>query len=455
MRTNLVLMLLGVLFLQAIAQEAAPDEVPEPQEASVGQDQAENAAQPSAPESVAAAPAPVIPAEKPASPAATQQQDAVQKTSVAPTAQPAKPQEGKTAAQQPAEANKSTQQAQTAAPAGMAAASATANQEQKVVAVQPVKAAAPVEPQPIQVEQEVVNIDNIDLTDPKGNWLLKRLWWERSEALYEKIKQLVEQVIETRTVFDNQRTELERKVFTPFYQQVGIGQGELQEIISDLSRQADRYQKDKQIDLEDEAQQAAQKILALLAQEKENLEALQKNISLVVEYDHAIDEALIKLREQINIARRYEAQAWNAFKEIARELSDKRAAELYYTIKTLKENISNINDYIKNPFAKYFVELVQKVKSQVDIISASVQSLKEKGIDLKAEAEKLDQQSSQSQPETSDKQEQEEQGFLGLIWSWISWPFIKIVEGFGFVFGGLFDGMRGIFGSTPATQDEE
>lgn len=461
MRTYLVLTMLAVSFWQNVAQETAPDEVAPPQAIESEQSQVSTtaqavpAAQPAAP---VAAPAAAL-AAKPAVPAVVAKPAVAQPaTPVAPAVKPTvKTEQDKKPAAVPA-ANVAAQTAPQAkaqpATAPAPVVSAPASQDLPPTPQPAAAVATPVDSQPIQVEQEVVNIDNIDLTDPKGNWLLKRLWWERSETLYEKIKQLVEQVIETRTVFDNQRTELERKVFAPFYQQVGIGQGELQEIISDLSKQADRYQKDKKIDIDDHVQQASQKIMALLAQEKENLETLQKNISLVVEYDHAIDEALIKLREQINIARGYEAQAWNSFKEIARELSDKRAAELYYTIKTLKDNITNINDYIKNPFAKYFVELVQKVKSQVDIISASVQSLKEKGIDLKAEADKLDQQTP-AIPQDSDEQEQEAQGLLGTILSWITWPLVKVADGLSFIFGGIYDGVRGMFGSGSSTEDVE
>ena len=246
-----------------------------------------------------------------------------------------------------------------------------------------------VQPTIAEVEQgEIVDIDTIDLAEPKGNWLLKRQWWERAEAIYQKIKQQVEQIFETRPGFDNQRTELERKVFAPFYQQVGIGQGELKEILSDLSRQVEQHEKNKTPATEQEEHN----LIFKLALEKENLNKLQHDIELVVNYDYAIEDALIKLREQMNLARSYEKQAWNNFKEIARELSDRKAYELFYAMKGFSKNVANINDYIKNPFAQYFMELVKKVKDQVEIIKTSVQGLKEKGIDLKLEADKIEMQ---------------------------------------------------------------
>ena len=63
---------------------------------------------------------------------------------------------------------------------------------------QPQPAPVPMQPAPISPEQpeqdeiEIKGIDTVDINEPKGNWLYKRIWWEKAERTYEKIKQLTD-----------------------------------------------------------------------------------------------------------------------------------------------------------------------------------------------------------------------------------------------------------------------
>src|SRR5438105_2755246 len=57
----------------------------------------------------------------------------------------------------------------------------------------PVEAKPPVE----QIKPE--GIDTVSLEDPQGNWLFKKIWWERAETLYGKIREAVTSIWESRT----------------------------------------------------------------------------------------------------------------------------------------------------------------------------------------------------------------------------------------------------------------
>jgi len=81
---------------------------------------------------------------------------------------------------------------------------------------------------------EPAGIDTVSLEDGQGNWLFKRIWWERAQDLYEKIRERVNAVWESRTRFFVQRNELDRSVLDPFYMSIGMGQGELQIILNEL-----------------------------------------------------------------------------------------------------------------------------------------------------------------------------------------------------------------------------
>src|SRR5579872_3599284 len=55
------------------------------------------------------------------------------------------------------------------------------------------------------VPSSPIGIDTVSLEEPQGNWLFKRIWWERAEERYEKIRNLVTAIWESRTQFFNKR----------------------------------------------------------------------------------------------------------------------------------------------------------------------------------------------------------------------------------------------------------
>ncbi len=83
-------------------------------------------------------------------------------------------------------------------------------------------------------EDEVMGIDTVDIADPQGNWLYKRVWWERAEAKFEKIREAVNKVLEVRSGFFAKRAELDKNVLDTLYIKIDISQGELQEILKEL-----------------------------------------------------------------------------------------------------------------------------------------------------------------------------------------------------------------------------
>lgn len=294
-------------------------------------------------------------------------------------------------------------------------------------------------------EDDLLKIDTIDLSEPKGNWLLKRRWWEKAQRTYEKIKQQVEAIFESRMFFYNQRADLDRNVFANFYQQVGVGEGELQVIVSELIARLEQEDASKQ-------SPEAKRYLSLLRAEKEKLISLQNKIDLVVEYDRSMNDALIKLREQINITRRYEQQAWNNFKQIAVELSDKRAHELFYVIKGLSKNIADISHWITKPYNDYFLKLLKALKQEIAHVKSMLQELKEKGIDVKQDIDEyLHEQSQKAEQEDQEIEEEEEQTFLQKTANIVAWPFVTLWNGL----KSLGSQVAGFFGYVQEHEENE
>lgn len=283
----------------------------------------------------------------------------------------------------------------------------------------------PLEDIPSPEDQEL-GIDTVDLQDPSGNWLYKRIWWEKAESRYDKIKTAVNTILDSRMYFFEQRVNLDRSLFDPFYISLGLSRGELQESVVYLIEQLNNSGTHKQ-----SKEQEKKSVISLLLSEQKNIETLQQQVEAISKIDHAIDEALTKLMNQINLSRTYEQEAWQYLRSIAQELSDKAARDHYYAMDTSWKNIKNIQRYIEGEFASHFNALVSEAKKQTELVSQSVKQLKEKGIDLKnmvrgvIENDDLEQDENELEQDENDEQSA---SWISKLMSFILWPFHKIVS---------------------------
>ncbi|MFI5332768.1 MAG: hypothetical protein ACHQVS_01570 [Candidatus Babeliales bacterium] len=306
-----------------------------------------------------------------------------------------------------------------------------------------------------QIADEPQGIDTISLQEGSGNWLYKRIWWEKAEAKYETIKVLVDRILEAQMIFFARRAELARTVFDPFYINAGIGRGELEEILNYLIEQMNAQQQ-KQGDLNEEERA----FLSIMNKEKETLDQLKLDMDAINKLDSAVDESLGKLMEQLNLCRSYERRAWDDFKSIAKELSDKRARELYYSMVTCEENINAIGQYFKHDFTGYFDQLGTLAQENIGRIQSAINALKEKGIDFKKKAQELEKKDEHAERERrireQEEKEREEQEaaaantWYGWIMSWFSsaWDAISLLV------GGAYSSIRGLFGSSSSEEAE-
>jgi len=256
------------------------------------------------------------------------------------------------------------------------------------------------EPEELKEELEALTTD--DLKNPQGNWLFKRIWGEKAQVSYEKIKKLVGEIIDSRMQFFAQRNELDRTVLDPFYVAIGIGQGELQELLAYLTEELDK-ERQKDGVLSDQEKD----LLNKLGSEKQELQKLKASVDAITKLDEAIDDALAKLMEQINVCRGHEKKSWDNLKSIAKELSDKVARDLFYTMETAWDDVKKVDGYIKNEFTSHFNQLMSKTKEQVGTVKTQLQALKEKGIDFKKQLRTLDEQEEKALKEQQVRSEQE------------------------------------------------
>ena len=220
---------------------------------------------------------------------------------------------------------------------------------------------------------EIMGLDTVDLEDPQGNWLFKRVWWERAEQKYEKIRALVTQIMEQRSGFFTKRSELDKNVLDPFYIEIGFKQGELKQkvddLIADIKNEKNRNSSDTEY-------------FEKLQNNKKELESLSTDIEKVTKQDQAVERAIMQLVDQINKLHNYEQQAWQDFKDIARVLDDKKARELFYKVDNAWQNVQKVQEYIEKTFTGSFDTLIQDISKQITRIKDQIDALKEQGIVL-------------------------------------------------------------------------
>ncbi|HTM06400.1 MAG TPA: hypothetical protein VL201_04105 [Patescibacteria group bacterium] len=231
---------------------------------------------------------------------------------------------------------------------------------------------------------EKVGIDTLNLPDPQGNWLYKSIWYERAQERYENIRKLVDFIWDFKNSFTEKRTELDRTILDPFYINLGLRMGELQEVLSALVNKFDA-ERNKDGDLNVQERSLLQEVKS----EQLLIENLHNQVKVVTELDHRIDDSLDRLMEQLGKVRAYERDAWNNFKKISQLLSDTKARELYYAMDIQMRNIKDIQRYLQNEFKPYFQTTIDRVAQEIKSIQQSIERLKEQGVDFKTQADVL------------------------------------------------------------------
>lgn len=299
-------------------------------------------------------------------------------------------------------------------------------------------------PPEAQVTDDIIGIDTVDLSDPAGNWLYKRIWWERAQSRYEQIQGVFDQILEMRMPFFKRRAEIDRQVLEPFYVNVGLDQAEMVGVLTKLNTLLDlEREKHKSLDERDRI------MLDKILEDKKNLEQLHKDVALLAKYDDALDEALSKLDEQVNVARSNTKQAWKAYKDIGKELNDKRARELYYTMDTYLKNTTNVAQYIQGIFRQHFGQVDKTIQDNASRIKEGLQALKEKGVDLREYTNKLDEKIKKEDAKEVEVvvEESEEEGIMNTLGSWWQSFLDMLSSGYNWIIS--------LFTGTSESSDEE
>lgn len=304
---------------------------------------------------------------------------------------------------------------------------------EKVVVLEPAEEeSVPLPPEPAEepmVEDleavEPQGIDTVDINEPEGNWLFKRIWWEKSKDLFGKIRDYVDKIVESRMHFFEERVKLDRDQIDPFYVKIGLDQGALMYQVDHLHVELQK-KREREGMLEGEDL----KFYNVLTENKVTLDQLHEAVLDIQRVDSSLDQSLQILMEQVNLARAYEGEAWQLLNQIAEELSDKKAREDYYAIATIWRNVKEIGAYITGPFAQHFVHLAESTVQRIKQIEDSLELLKEKGVEISKQEEQFHQPCELEDDGDIEEEEEEEEpaapvGLFAWVWQtvtgWFTW----------------------------------
>ncbi len=221
-----------------------------------------------------------------------------------------------------------------------------------------------------------INLDNTEF-DGGGNWLNKRIWYERSQVVFDEIRSMVNAIGDLRIQFSNEVNAVGQKIDS-FWETVDYTKGQLDDKFKEMLIRLETEQK-----LTGDLSPEERNLQVTIKQELTVVEQIGKDIKAIHDVDDKIDDTFKQALKTIDECRDYESKSWDSFKAVGKELDDKKARNIYYQMNNYKQNIDQKSNYLKTTLLPYLHNvLVAKVEMNISKINQAVATLKTKGIDL-------------------------------------------------------------------------
>ncbi len=233
---------------------------------------------------------------------------------------------------------------------------------------------------------QIVDISDTDLdkgldtlnVDSSGNWLEKRIWYQKAEQLFEVIRKNLQQSADLRMKFVHEVNQVGHSI-DAFYENINFEKGEIDEMLTAVLQDLSNQEEIRGGDLSSSERSIKSKVQV----EQKHFEVLSKDLKLIEDLDDQIDKTMMKAFKEIDTCRGLETRAWNNFKEIGLELDDKKARVLYYEMENFHKNIEQKMHYLQsNLFPYLHHQLVSKVDETISKIKSAIQIFDSKGLSL-------------------------------------------------------------------------
>lgn len=232
-----------------------------------------------------------------------------------------------------------------------------------------------------EVSLQIANVHHINLdttqVDGGGNWLNKRIWYEKAQNVFDEMRNIVNGVADVRLQFSNEVNSVGHRIDS-FFESIDFTKGQLDEKFKEILTQLETEQK-----IIGDLSVADRDLQKIIKQELQVIDQIGKDIHAIGMIDNKIDEALAQAFKTMDECRQYETKSWDVFKGIGKELDDKKARALYYQMSNYKQNIEQKINYLKSSLFPYLKNtLIAKIDANIAKINQAMDDLKKKGVDI-------------------------------------------------------------------------
>ncbi len=259
----------------------------------------------------------------------------------------------------------------------------------------------------------------LDLT--RGNWYEKKMYYTKAREVYEQIKKLAAAVEKRKAPFLTKRSENEEKL-AQFNHDIGIKENEVDELLETAKKEL-QEERAREINLTE----SERDLLEDVRERKRDLEQLKADIKGIGEYNELLDKAIATVREQSKTVRSFEREAGRAYNQIAKEINDRIAEQLFLSMKTYLENITAIDSYLQHKLFPFFTGKISDIDDKINAAKAKVMRLKARGVIITKKIEADEEEDKKRQAARQKQREEELRRKKAATYTWYQrlWDKIK------------------------------
>lgn len=220
--------------------------------------------------------------------------------------------------------------------------------------------------------------------DDSGNWVLKRVWWEKAESVFGEVVRYNAQASSQQIEYFTARNEIDKQLDQE-RRNLPLTAAEMAKVLEHLLGMVNAGDNQAEVDAV-----TNNSFRGTVLANQAKLAELQTELKALTQLDRDLDNVIIKVIEQVRKCNDYESRAWEDFKQIGRVLNDETAKALYYQVSNYADNIKLVLAYLQNDLKNAFKMVVERIKGKVGKLGQLIDELHDGGLDLVYESKVLD-----------------------------------------------------------------
>lgn len=225
------------------------------------------------------------------------------------------------------------------------------------------------------------------IEEGRGNWYMKKQQVKAALELQKRIENLVNTVVERRSILDEAQALVEGQA-AQFFATAGFAPSELDERLSLIVQQIEKGGAQAGLTEQDRA------VIAEAETRKKEVAALRADLELLKRLLGTVTEAVRVAHSEITKAERYRQEAAELYDAIDDTISDERGERLLATMRAHAATLEAIDQYVSVDLPRYCQQTMATIGQTIASLEKRIADLKSKGLSL----EKKVQEEKKKQP---------------------------------------------------------